>query len=112
MDTEKTKLTYFNKGTCSTYQKVVIPKQVLKYQAFNTVRNVQNPSIFYFEPRLATTISSLPFPPPPPAQCHFLALLLLHKTALISSTNVQATSVAEEKKKDLLISVLLLKTSY
>lgn len=60
MDTKKTKLTSYNKGTCCTYQKVIIPKQILKYQICNTARNVLNPSTFYFEPRLATTISRMP----------------------------------------------------
>jgi len=65
MDTEETKLTPYNKGTCYTQQKVAIPKQILKYPVCNTARNVQNPSSFYFEPRLATTILRLPFSPPP-----------------------------------------------
>lgn len=58
--------------------------RILKYQVFNTSRNVQNPSMFYFEPRLVTTISRLSFLPPSPAQPHFLALLNPHETSLIT----------------------------
>lgn len=87
MDTKETKLTSYNKGTCTTYQNVVIPKQILKYQICNTARNVLNPSTFYSEPRLVTTISRMPFTTPPPAQPHFSALFLLYKTALITHTD-------------------------
>lgn len=72
--------------------------RVLKYQVFNTSRNMQNTSTFYFEPRLVITTSRLSFLPPP-AQPHFLALLKSHKTSLITGTDIQVIFMAEEKKK-------------
>lgn len=105
------KLQLLNKGTFPTYQKVVLPMRILKQQVFNTSRNVQNTSMFYFEPRCVTTISRLSFLPPSPAQPHFLALLNSHKTSLITIL-IAKLYLWQKNKKICFFSVLLLKISY